>query len=147
MASDQGNFDINIKSFFFWEVKITNQTFGVDIFGTEQKELILFQHMCHIVVRTIATVTNINVFSSFDDFMAVNHVAESTEFIFTMDRLNQGIRISVCCKVIKSIQMHAVDPSDRISRRAVIVSGRETWCAEISAGRTISSEKTVFIIT
>ena len=92
MASDQGNFDINIKSFFFWEVKITNQTFGVDIFGTEQKVpnsflLILFQHMCHIVVRTIATVTNINVFSSFDDFMAVNHVAESAEFIFTMDRL------------------------------------------------------------
>ena len=73
MASDQGNFDINIKSFFFWKVKITNQTFRVDIFGTEQKELILFQHMCHIVVRTITTVTNINVFSSFNDLMAVNH--------------------------------------------------------------------------
>ncbi len=49
-------------------------------------------------------------------------------------------------KKYKEISPYSGSVRDRISRRAVIVSGRETWCTEISAGRTISSEKTVFII-
>ena len=116
MASDQGNPDIVIKRIFFWKVKIAHQALGVNIFGTDEKKLILFQHMCHVVVRTITTVTNLDVLSSFLDFMAVNHVTEGTIFIFAMYGLDQGIRIGMCCKVIKSIQMHTVDPSDGLSR-------------------------------
>ena len=115
MASDQGNPDIDVKRFFFREVEIANEAFRVDIFGAEQKELTLFYYMSHVVIGTIATVANIDILTSFENLMAVNHVAESAKFIFVMNRLDQGIRISVCCEIIKSIKMHTVDPSDGVT--------------------------------
>ena len=90
MASDQSNFDINVKRFVFREVEITDQPLRVDILGTEQKKLILFYYMSHVVIGTIATVANIDVLTSFENLMAVNHVAESAKFIFVMHRLEQG---------------------------------------------------------
>ena len=87
----------------------------MDVFGTEHKELSLFHYVCHVVVRTIAAVADIDILSFFGDYVAVNHVTESPEFIFVMDRLDQGIRISVGCEIIKSIQMHTVDASDGIA--------------------------------
>lgn len=102
MAPDQGDLDIYVKRFVFREVEITDQAFGVDIFGAEQKGLTLFYYMGHVVIGTIATVANIDVLTSLGDLMAVNHDAESAEFIFVMDRLDQGIRISVGCEIINA---------------------------------------------
>ena len=51
MASDQSNFDINVKRFVFREVEITDQPLRVDILGTEQKKLILFYYMSHVVIE------------------------------------------------------------------------------------------------
>ena len=70
----------------------------MDIFGSEQEKLVVFHHMCHVVVRTIAAVTNVDILFPFEHLMSVNYIAESTKFIFTVNRLNQGIHIGVGCK-------------------------------------------------
>ena len=42
MAPDQYDADINIEGFLIRKIKIANQSFGMDILGTEQEMLSLF---------------------------------------------------------------------------------------------------------
>ena len=64
MAPDQCDSDINIERFLIWKIKIADQSFEMDILGTEQEILSLFHNMCHVVIRAIAAVTDIDIFSS-----------------------------------------------------------------------------------
>ena len=95
MASDQCDSDINIEGFLIWKIKIADQSFGMDILGTEQEILPLFHNMCHVVIRAIAAVTDIDIFSSVQNIVPVNNITESTEFIFAADGLDQRIRVSM----------------------------------------------------
>lgn len=74
----KGNIHSAIKGVFLWKIKVFNKTLGMDIF--------------YIV----------------SVFMRVNHLTEWGKFIFTMNGLNECIRISMFSRIIKSIQMHAV---------------------------------------
>lgn len=49
MAPDQYDADLNIEGFLIWEIKIADQSFGMDIPGTEQEILSLFHNVCHVV--------------------------------------------------------------------------------------------------
>lgn len=109
MAPDQYDADINIERFRIWKIKIADQSFGMDILGTEQEILSLFHNMCHVIIRAIAAVTDIDIFYSIQNIVPVNNITESTEFIFAADRLDQRIRVSMGIQVIKSVQVHAVD--------------------------------------
>lgn len=93
----------------------------MDILGTEQEILSLFHNMIHVVIRAIATVTDIDIFSSIQNIMPVNNITESTEFIFVSDGLDQRIRVGMGIQVIESIQVHAVDTVGRVSRATVVV--------------------------
>ena len=121
MAPDQCDSDINIEGFLIWKIKITDQSFGMDILGTEQEMLSLFHNMCHVVIRAIAAVTDIDIFYSIQNIVPVNNITESTEFIFAADGLDQRIRVSMGIQVIKSIQVPAVDTVGRASRATVVV--------------------------
>ena len=121
MAPDQYDADINIEGFRIWKIKIADQSFGMDILGTEQEILSLFHNMIHVVIRAIATVTDIDIFSSIQNIMPVNNITESTEFIFVSDGLDQRIRVGMGIQVIESIQVHAVDTVGRVSRATVVV--------------------------
>lgn len=121
MTPDQYNVDINIEGFLIWKIKIANQSFGMDILGTEQEILSLFRDVCHVVIRAIPAVTGIDIFSSIQNIVTVNHITESTEFIFAADGLDQRICVCMCIQVKESIQVHAVDTVGRVSRGTVIV--------------------------
>lgn len=81
----------------------------------------LFHNMCHVIIRTIATVADIDIFSSTHNIAPVNDITESTEFIFAADWLYQCIRVSMGIQIIESIQMHAVDTVGRVARATVVV--------------------------
>ena len=121
MAPDQYDADINIEGFRIWKIKIADQSFGMDILGTEQEILFLFHNMCHVIIRAIAAVTDIDIFYYIQNIVPVNNITESNEFIFAADRLDQRIRVSMGIQVIKSVQVHAVDTVGRVSRATVVV--------------------------
>ena len=102
MAPDQYDADINIEGFRIWKIKIADQSFGMDILGTEQEILSLFHNMCHVVIRAIAAVTDIDIFYSIQNIVPVNNITESTEFIFAADRLDQRIRFKLCALLAES---------------------------------------------
>ena len=64
--------DINIEGFRIWKIKIADQSFGMDILGTEQEILSLFHNMCHVIIRAIAAVTDIDIFYSIQNIVPVN---------------------------------------------------------------------------
>lgn len=72
MAPDQYDADINIEGFRIWKIKIADQSFGMDILGTEQEILSLFHNMCHVVIRAIAAVTDIDIFYSIQNIVPGN---------------------------------------------------------------------------
>ena len=72
MAPDQYDADINIEGFRIWKIKIADQSFGMDILGTEQEILSLFHNMCHVIIRAIAAVTDIDIFYSIQNLVPVN---------------------------------------------------------------------------
>ena len=72
MAPDQYDADINIEGFRIWKIKIADQSFGMDILGTEQEILSLFHNMCHVIIRAIAAVTDIDIFYSIQNIVPVN---------------------------------------------------------------------------
>lgn len=80
MASDQCDSDINIEGFLIWKIKIAESVLWNVILGTEQEILSLFHNMCHVVIRAIAAVTDIDIFSSVQNIVPVNNITESTEF-------------------------------------------------------------------
>lgn len=61
------------------------------------------------VIRTIAPVTNIDVFQSRWDLYAVDHGAERAELILAMDGLEKNICIHVPVNVIEGVYMKAVE--------------------------------------
>ena len=121
MTPNQYDADINIEGFIIRKIKIADQSFGMDILGTEQKTLSLFHNVCHVVIRAISTVTDIDIFSPIQNVMPVNNITESTEFIFAADGLDQRIRVGMGIQVIESIKVHAVDTIGRVPRATVVV--------------------------
>ena len=55
-----------------WKIKIADQSFGMDILGTEQEILSLFHNMCHVIIRAIAAVTDIDIFYSIQNIVPGN---------------------------------------------------------------------------
>ncbi len=58
MTADQSNIYLNIKGIHVRDIKLSNKSFGMDVFGTEQKILVLFHAMSPVVIRAIAPVTD-----------------------------------------------------------------------------------------
>lgn len=87
MTADQGDIYLNVKGIRVRKIKISNKPFGMDVFGTEQKILVLFHDMSHVVIRAIAPVTDKDIFRAGQHGVPVYHVAESPELIFLVNRL------------------------------------------------------------
>ena len=92
----------------FMSIKIAEHPFQQNIFCAENKILSVFYDMCHVVVRAVSAATDINISGAWQHRMSVSRRAEGPEFIFEADRLDEGIRINMSVKVIKSVDMHAV---------------------------------------
>lgn len=81
----------------------------MDVLGTEKKILSFVYDMRHVVIRTIASVTDKDIPGIRQSPAPVNRIAEIPEFILLADGLDEGIRISMFLQVIKGIQMHAAE--------------------------------------
>ena len=123
MASRQGNGHVNIKRFRFWEMEISDQAFGMDILCAEEKILPLLRHMCHVVVGAVAPVAKVDILPAGERPVPVHNVAECAKLVFFMHGLEDGVRIDVCIKVKKSIDMGAVDAVCGVAGRAEILLG------------------------
>ena len=66
--------------------------------------------MCHVIIRTIPAVSYEDIGNPVRCLQAVHHGAESPEFILGMNGLDYGILISMCVKVIKGVEVYAVEP-------------------------------------
>lgn len=65
--------------------------------------------MGNIIIRAIPAVSYEDIGNPVRRFQTVHHGAESPELIFEMDRLDKGILISMRIKIIKGIQVDAVE--------------------------------------
>ena len=81
----------------------------IHVFGTKEEKLLFFQDMRHVIIRTIPSVSYEDSIDSFRCLQTVHHGAESLEFIFEMNGLYDSIHINMRVKVIKGIQMNAVE--------------------------------------
>lgn len=100
MTADQSNIYLKIKGIHVRDIKLSNKSFGMDVFGTEQKILVLFHAMSHVVIRAIAPVTDKDILGARQRGVPVYHVAESPKFIFLANRLDQCLCISMLLQVI-----------------------------------------------
>ena len=82
-----------------------------------RKTKYFFDHVSHVVIRTIPSVPNKNSSLIRVSDMSVYKLAKSKEFIFFMCRLKNGIRIDPLIYVIKGIDVHAVKAGGRMSLR------------------------------
>lgn len=87
-----------------------DKPFLMDILCTEQKILSIFNDMRHIVVRAIPPVPNIDILRAWTGPVPVHDGTESPEFVFLMDWLKQYVRVNVTVKIIKGIDMDAINP-------------------------------------
>lgn len=117
MAAHKGNIDRDIKTLFIREIKSLNQPFGMNVLCTEKKILVFLEDMCHVVAGTVSPVPDKYDLLPGNDDITVNHNTESFVLIFEMNRLDEGIRISMLPKIIESIQMHTVKAPGRMSHR------------------------------
>ena len=115
----------------------------IHIFGTKEKELLFFQYMCHVIIRTIAPVSYEDTGSPIRCLQAVHHSTEGLEFIFEMNRLNDGVRISACIKIIESVEMERIEAFSRMALGNQIVVRGPLCGAEKGEGRTINSKGSV----
>ena len=109
MASRQSDSHVNIKGFLFREFEISDQAFGMDVLCAEEEILSLFHHMCHVVVGAVSPVASADILPAGERSVPVHDVAECAKFVFFMHGLEDGVRIDVCIKVKKGIDMYAVD--------------------------------------
>ena len=146
MAPRQGDSHVNIKGFRFREFKISDQAFGMDILCTEEEILPLFHHMCHVVVGAVAPVANVDILPAGKGSVPVHDVTECTKFVFFMHGLEDSVRIDVCVKVKKSIDMYAVDTAGGVAGRAEILRGSQFWAAEKSGGGAVGGQIAVSVV-
>lgn len=125
MAADDGDMDGNVKRIIIREFKISDKAFFMDVFCTEKEKLPLSDHMCHVVIGAVSPVTDKDGFATKRIPIAVNHVTEGPEFIFLVDRLDDGVRVGMLFKVVKGVEVHAVKPFCRMSFRDEILGGGE----------------------
>ncbi len=104
-----GSFPFRTEGFRFREFKISDQAFGMDILCAEEEILSLFHNMCHVVVGAVPPVANVDIFPAGERPVPVHDVTECTKFVFFMHGLEDIVRIDVCVKVKKGINMYAVD--------------------------------------
>lgn len=76
----------------------------MDIFSTEKEILPLFQDMSHVVIGTVATVTE-KTYRTDYVFVTINHFTESSKLILMMNRLKEYICVSMFLQIIKSTQI------------------------------------------
>ena len=95
----------------------------IHVFGTKEEKLVFFQDMGHVIIRTIPTVSYEDIRSPLQCLQTVYHSAESLEFIFEMDGLYDSIHISMRVKVIKGVQMKAVEAFRRMAPETKYSSG------------------------
>ena len=93
MAPHKGNIDGDIKGVLIREVKLSNESFLIDVLGSKQKVLFIFDDMRHVVIGAIAPVADVDIFWTGLNGMAVNNGTKGTELIFMVDWLKEGIRI------------------------------------------------------
>lgn len=65
--------------------------------------------MRYVIIRTIPTVSYEDIRDSFRCLQTLHHGAESLKFIFEMNGLYDSIHISMRVKVIKDVQINAVE--------------------------------------
>lgn len=86
----------------------------------------------HVVIGAVPSVADKDVPGIRQGIVAVNHTAESPEFIFLMNGLDEGIGINVLLQIIKSVQMHAVKPFCGIAFCYKVFRGRKERLTEKS---------------
>lgn len=115
MAAYKGNIHRDIKTLFTGKIKSLHQPFGMNVLCTEKEILSFFKDMHYVIISTVSPVPDKHGFMSRNSHITVNHGAESPVFILKMDRLDEGVRISMPLKVVKGIQVHAVKALCRMS--------------------------------
>lgn len=145
-APRQGDSHVDIKRFRFRELKISDQAFGMDIFCAEEEILSLFHHMCHVVVGAVAPVANVDILPAGERSVPVHNVAECAKFVFFMHGLEDRVRIDVCVKVKKSIDMYAVDAVCGVAGGAEILRRSQLGTAEKSGCGAVSCQIAVSVV-
>ncbi len=130
VAAYEGNGDRFIKGVLFWDAEIANKPFGEDVFDPEKEILSFFDDMRHIVIGAIAPVTHIDVLAAGKEGAGIRHTAESLEFIFHMDWLEQRGSIHVPVEIIERIDMEAVKALCGMAFGYEILIGGEFTAAE-----------------
>ena len=102
--------------------------------------------MCHVVAGAAAPVANVDILPAGKSPVPVHDVAECAKFVFFMHGLEDGVRIDVCVKVKKSIDMYAVDTAGGVAGRAEILRGSQFWAAEKSGGGAVGGQIAVSVV-
>lgn len=124
MGTLNDNVKAQVKRPLFRKGQMAGYAADIHVFGTKEEKLFFFQDMGHVIIRTIPTVSYEDIRSPLQCLQTVYHSAESLELIFEMNRLDDSIHISMRVKVIKGIQMKAVEafrgmaPGDKILIRS-----------------------------
>jgi len=99
--------------------------------------------MGHVIIRAVPAVGYEDIGNPIGCFQAVHHGAESPELIFEMNGLDKGIQICMRIKIIKGVQMNAVEAFCGMALRNKIVLRGPVWSAEKGEGRTVSGKEPV----
>ena len=115
MGSRKSYVNSYIKCIRIRKSKVPNPPFACNIFCTKNKILFFFNHVGHVVIRAIPSVSNKNSSLIRVRDMSVYKLAKSKELIFFMCRLKNGIRIDSFIYVIKGIDVYAVKAGSGMS--------------------------------
>jgi len=110
MGTLNDNVKAQVKRPLFRDRQMAGYAADIHVFGTKEEELLFFQDMGHVIIRTIPTVSHEDVRGPLQCLQTVHHGAESLELILEMNRLDDSIYVGMRVKVIKGIQMDAVEP-------------------------------------
>jgi hypothetical protein len=116
IASYKGDINRNVEALLLWKGKLSNESFLVDVLCTKKKKLPFADDMSHIVIRTISSVSDIDIFGILRNGMTIHNCTECFEFILIVNRLQERVRIGMCMKVIKGIDVYTIDTFCRITR-------------------------------
>lgn len=145
VAANKGNGDGLVKGTLLREVEIPDKPLGKNILGSKQEKLSILDDVRHIVIGTIPPVAYVDVFHTGWAAGGISHAAERPEFVFFMDRLEQGTGIHVPIQIIESIDMEAVKALRRMSLGYEIVICSESAAAEKRNGGAASGNAAVSI--
>ena len=87
VASCEGQCNYLIKCVIAREIKVVQYASSGAVFGAKKKIVSVFDHMSHVIVGTVSSITYENIHIVFDVVMLVYESAESAKFILFMYRL------------------------------------------------------------